>query len=715
MHTSSSPFVRVGRLLLLLLIGSALPVMAAAADEPAFTLARFLEVPVLVSPSVSPDGSQVAWLNTRRNLADDKRVTRLWLGDVKSNQARQLTFIDGGVGGLAWRPDGALSFLRTHDGEAQVWINPLDGSEPRPVTDIAGGVGAYWWSPDGQYLAVLADPAPDEQDDEDEAEEAEEGEELEKDADSDPLAADIYQVPDDRQDWEVRNRLEHPEDYQQVWVVAVGPNGPCSETEPRQLTFDPWNPQHIAWSPDGKTLAVTYNPRFSSLIDEDQQVALIEVASGEATIISDPLRHASHAAFSPDGKKLAFFTDRDEQYRAYLNLKDIVVRNLADGKTTVVTGSTQLTLGGTGSTPEEAPVWDRDNRHLYIRTADGTNLDLYEVDTRKQTLRPLTDLDGNMVGMSLAGGTLAYLETALDEPGTLFVGRPGKKMKAMASVNDAVAAYDLDHPRKLRLPGYDGGFVEGFLFLPPGATMDQKLPAIIEMHGGPYYRYGNAWTTRYPWQVLAKQGFAVMIVNPRGGTAYGADFLRGVYRNFGTNDFKDIMAAVDELVDRGVIDPDRLGFTGYSYGGLMTDVVVSRTDRFKAAVSIAGIWNYVSAMGQNNSQLLIDSYDHPWDKDLQLMWQHSPASRANRIVTPTLIMHGTDDEPVDPRQSIEMFTYLQLNDTPSRLVLYPGEGHGINKPSHMIDYETRELQWFRHYVLGQEDAVGADDPVPVEK
>jgi len=142
--------------------------------------------------------------------------------------------------------------------------------------------------------------------------------------------------------------------------------------------------------------------------------------------------------------------------------------------------------------------------------------------------------------------------------------------------------------------------------------------------------------------------------------------------------------------------------------------VVSRTDRFKAAVSIAGIWNFVSAMGQNNSQLFIDSYRRPWDEDLQRMWEHSPASRAGDITTPTLVMHGLDDEPVDPRQSIEMFHYLQLNGVPSRLVLYPGEGHGINRPSHMIDYQTRELEWFRHYVLGVQDAAGAEPPLPVE-
>ena len=175
------------------------------------------------------------------------------------------------------------------------------------------------------------------------------------------------------------------------------------------------------------------------------------------------------------------------------------------------------------------------------------------------------------------------------------------------------------------------------------------------------------------------------------------------------------MSACDALIERGIADPDRMGFTGYSYGGLSTNNVVSRTDRFRAAVSIAGIFNYVSAMGQSNPQLFIDSYRQPWAGDLQRMWEHSPVSRAGNLVTPTLVMHGTEDLPVDPRQSIELFSYLQLNGAPSRLVLYPGEGHGINRPSHMLDYETRELAWFDHYLLGDEDAEGAAMPEPVEE
>ncbi|MCB1183136.1 S9 family peptidase [bacterium] len=683
------------RMLLPLLLLLAVP-DTATADEPGptdFDLARFLEVPQLVSPAVSPDGAHVAWRWTRRVLADDDRETFLYLGEVKSRAVRQLTFTDVGTGGLAWRPDGSLTFLRTLEDASQVWVNPLDGSEPRPVTAVPGGVHEYWWSPDGQWLAVLADPAA---------------------PDTTAAAGDASgPVPAERRDWTVYDRLEQPDAYAQLWLVPAT-DGAHAGVEPRQLTAAPLHPYHVAWSPDGATLAVTYNERFSSLVDEEQRVGLLDVAGGTLEPITPATRHSSLAAFSPDGRQLAWYTDRDEDLRAYLNLKDVVVRDLASGTTRVLTGATAATLGGYGSTPGTAPCWDPQGRSLYVPGAEGTDLDLYRIDVRRGAIERVTDLDGSLSEFTAAGGVMAWVETALDRPGALMVGKLGGKAEEIASVNDAVAAFDLPRARKLALPGADGVTVEGFLFLPPGAGENDRLPGIVEMHGGPFSRYGDAWTTRYPWQVLAKNGFAVFILNPRGGTGYGLEFQRGVYRNYGTDDFRDIMAAVDELVARGTMDPDRLGFTGYSYGGLTTNNVVSRTDRFKAAVSIAGIWNYTSAMGQNNPQLFIDGYRRPWDDDLQRMWEHSPASRAGSITTPTLVMHGLDDEPVDPRQSVEMFTYLQLNGVDSRLVLYPGEGHGINRPSHMIDYQTRELAWFRHYLLDDAEAEGPEPAVPVE-
>jgi dipeptidyl aminopeptidase/acylaminoacyl peptidase len=660
-----------------------------------FTLEAFLEVPVLTSPRLSPDGQQVAYLHSQRSVAEDRRERQLWIAAVGEGEPQRITYDESAIYSIAWRPGGGLSYISDRGEAPQVWFNPLDGSEPRPVTDLSQGVSAFWWSPDGTRLAVLA--SIDEEDEDESAMEAE------------------AEEPDQEGDWIVYDRLEHPDEYPQLWILSASAEGP-GEEQPRRLTSPPLYAKHVAWSPDGATIALTYKALFSGLVDEDDRIALVDVASGEFETFTPDDRHSSLAAFSPDGSRLAFFTDRHAELRAYLNLKDVVVRELSSGDQEVLTVDSQLTLGGYGSTPDTAPVWSADGRDLYVLGAEGTSLDLYRVGTHGGSLVPVTRLKGNIGGVTLAAGMLAYTESELHRPGALWVRslEEGSQARKVDDTDGSVAEFGLQAPRKLALPGHDGFTVEGFLFLPPSAPPDTAHPTVVEMHGGPYSRYGNAWTSRYPWQVLAHNGFAVFIANPRGGTAYGERFLRGVYRNFGTDDCLDLLAAVDALVEQGIADPERLGFTGYSYGGLMTNAIISRSDRFKAAVSIAGVFNYVSAVGQNNPQLFIDSYRQPWSGDLQRLWEHSPASRVHHIRTPTLIMHGVEDEPVDPRQSKELFTYLQLNATPSRLVLYPGEGHGINLPSHMLDYQTRELQWFRHYLLGDDEAAGAEEPVPVE-
>ncbi len=667
----------------------------ATEDSPSLSIEAFLEIPTLLDPLLSPDGSQAVFLRRQRSLEKDETTRQAWLAHLESGRLQRLSYSADSPHDLAFRPDGSLSFLAPFEDVDQVFLNPLDGTEPHPITEIEGGVSAYWWSPDGSRLALLAKGAEEEPVDE------------------------AAETNEDREDWEVFDRLEHPEEYPQLWIVTPRADGDSDgnpQEAPRQLTEAPIHAYHAAWSPDGTSIALTYNRRFSSLVDEDQSVALIDVKSGRLEQISPDDSHASMAAFSPDGKRLAYYQDRERELRTYLNLKDLVILNLDSRQRRVLTRETEMCLAGSSSTPRTPPRWSVDGKSLFLRAAKRTTLDLYRLDADSGRMARVTTLPGEMSSFDIVGNTLIYHEHELHRPGSIWVRslEDGAEARLVASTDDAVKDFALQAPRKLLLAGHEGGFVEGFLFLPKGPKDKSGYPTIIEMHGGPYSRYGNYWTTRYPWQVLANEGFAVFIANPRGGTGYGQEFRQGNYRNFGTDDYLDLMAATDDLIKRGIADEKRLAFTGYSYGGLMTNVVISRTTRFKAAVSIAGIYNYVSAMGQSNPQLIIDGYRQPWAGDLQRLWEHSPASRADRIRTPTLVMHGTDDKPVDPRQSIELFSYLQLNGVPSRLVLYPGEGHGINRPSHMLDYESRELAWFRHYLLGDETAQGAEEPLPVE-
>jgi len=231
-----------------------------SAEDTTYTIESFLQVPWLSSPVVSPDGENVVWQKRWRDLEEDTYEREVWMSDAKGGNPRRVTYDDGVRGALGWRPDGALTYLANRGESTQVWVNPLDGTEPRAVTNLPDGVHAYWWSPDGTRLAVLAPPK-------EEGSDEEEG--------------------DDKADWIVHDRLEHPEEYDQLWIVPVGVDGPSDE-DPVQLTFAPLYPSHAAWSPDGATLAVTYNERFSSLVCEEQRVGLIPADGGDLRLVSDP-------------------------------------------------------------------------------------------------------------------------------------------------------------------------------------------------------------------------------------------------------------------------------------------------------------------------------------------------------------------------------------------------------------------------------------------
>ena len=232
-------------------------------------------------PQLSPDGGRVAYLRSQIDIAADKRQRQIWMADTAGGGVRRISWGDDRPYSLDWSPSGALSFISSRGGSPQVWINPLDGSEPRAVTDLEQGVAGYWWTPDGNRLAVLATKEDDNAGDLDEV--SQEGE-----ADADAADGTVF------------DRLEDPEEFPQLWVVSVTEDG-TGKDEQKRLTTPPINALGAAWSPDGATIALTYNPRFSGLVDEEQRVALVDVASGAMTTISPLDRHASMASFSPTG------------------------------------------------------------------------------------------------------------------------------------------------------------------------------------------------------------------------------------------------------------------------------------------------------------------------------------------------------------------------------------------------------------------------------
>ena len=640
------------------------------------TIKDFLNIPGYGSGVLSPDANLMVFTKSIKNFDENKNITQLWVKNLKTKKIYQLTKGNKSSYTPHFAKSGNLYFISSRSGSPQLYVNKFDGAEPCKLTNFKQGISGYFISDDESKILILATPEKKEK-------------------------------KDKKQDWIVYDRIENPEEYPQLWLIEKG-------KEPVMITKPPFYVYYASFSKDLNKIAITYNPRFSSLVDEDQKIGIYDIKTKKFEKIGLPNRHNSYAIFSPDNKKIAFYADRKEERRAYQNMKDIFVLDIKTGKIKNLTEKCQATIGGPMSTPTFPLKWSADSKNIYFVAAYKTTMDLYKVNIKTKKITNITKFKGNLAGITFTGNKGIVKESFLDNPGIYYtINLKNHKMKKIYDLSFLIKDYDMVKPQKITFKAKDGFEYDGFLFL-PAEKMEGKYPAIIEMHGGPYYRYGNAWTGRYPWQVFAQHGFAVCIINPRGGTGYGEKALQACYNGFGVKDYEDLMNAVDYLIEKNIIDPERMGFTGYSYGGFSTNNVISRTTRFKAAVSIAGLWNMASAFGQNNPQLLIDSYDRAYNKSLQKLWEDSPASRAAKIKTPTLIIHGLADQAVDPRQAIEMFTYLQLNNVPSRLVLYPNEPHGISIPSHYLDYLTREFEWFKHYLLNDNKAKGACKPLPVE-
>jgi dipeptidyl aminopeptidase/acylaminoacyl peptidase len=300
-------------------------------------------------------------------------------------------------------------------------------------------------------------------------------------------------------------------------------------------------------------------------------------------------------------------------------------------------------------------------------------------------------------------GEIAVLESTPQRPPEISAvsaeGGAGS-LRRLTTTNDAfLAGIRLGEVKRFQATSADGTKIDAFLTLPPGAKPGVRLPTILRIHGGPTAQYDTSFQTE--WQMLAAHGFAVVAANPRGSMGYGSAFSRAIWADWGNKDYQDVMAAVDGAIAMGVADPDRLGVGGWSYGGILTDHVLTRTQRFKAATSGASEVNYLANYGT-------DHYQKEWEAELGLPWQHpeawtriSPFFRVDKITTPTLILGGAEDVNVPLLNAEQLYQALRRLGRDTELVIYPGQSHGISKPSYQKDRYERYLAWYGKYLKGE--------------
>ncbi len=653
-----------------LVAGATLAFAAAAAEPARFTVDDLVRLAAVSDLDLSPDGEWVVYSVGEANLEEDATHYDLWRARWDGSGKRALTrTADADESEPAVSPDGKwIAFLSDRGGEdakTQVWVMPSDGGEAEALTNFPGGVSDFDWAPDSARLAVIAsDP------------ERAEGEEEPKKPE--PIVIDRHYFKEDYVGW-LSDKREH------LYLFDV------ASRKATQLTRGAHDQHLPAWSPDGTRIAFVTKRGADPDRHSNWDLYVIEAreAAAERQLTrfpgadNDP-SWESRPAWSPDGRKIAYVSGGEDKWIYYAPWSLAVVD--------VESGAVTRPAGADGF--HTKPQFTADGKALLALVEGSRVTHVSRIDLATGAVSALTGgprfdyaFDAAANGrVAVLGGDALHPHRIQTAEGTVI-----------ADHNEWLKDRQLAATEEITVRSADGTSIDGFLVKPVDYVAGRRYPTILRIHGGPVYQFSHEFME--DWQVFAANGYAVIGVNPRGSSGRGFDFARAIYADWGVKDTADVLAAVDHAVKIGVADPGRLGLGGHSYGGILTDQVIARDPRFKAAVSSAGAANFLGTWG-------VDMYIREYEQELGLPWRDRkayervsfPFFHADRIRTATLfICHELDDN-VPCVGSMQMYQALRTLGVPTRLVIYPGEHHGLTIPSYIKDKMQRMLDWYGLYL-----------------
>lgn len=665
-----------------------LPALALVLLLPALALAQrpmsitdLISLPVVSGPQLSPDGSQVAFVQADADWKANKRISHIWRAKTDGSETVQLTFGTDGESAPRWSPDGrTLAFVARRNGAevAQIHLLSMDGGEAQALTAHKTAAGDPAWSPDGNYLYfVAADPKSDEQ-----------------------LARE--KVKDDV--------FAFDENFQQrhLWRIDVATK---AET---QLTRGDFSVLSYEIARDGSKVAHHRAPTPLFGDAEKGEVWLMNADGSGATALTKNSVTENGASLSPDGSQVLFLSQANDRFETYYNANLFVMP--AGG------GAARDLTKDFGNEVTDA-AWSKDGRTIYFVANMGVHSQIFEMPAAGGTPKAITSGNHAIGGWTYAPATGRHVFTK-DDPanaGDVFTTTTG----AIAQVSHVFDRYTKDFrvPRqeKVSWKGADGVAVEGMLFYPLDYQQGQRYPLVVQTHGGPQAsdKFGFGRWSNYT-QVLTAKGYVVLQPNYRGSTGYGDPFLRDMVGHYFVNAHLDVMTGVDHLIAIGLVDGDRMAKMGWSGGGHMTNKIITFTNRFKAAASGAGAANWISMYAQSD----VRTYRTPWfggtpwqaNAPIAAYWDHSPLKDVAKVTTPTIFLVGQEDVRVPPPQSIEMYRALKSLGVPTHLYMAPREPHGWGELRHELFKVNVELDWFERHVTKRpytwERAPGDDQKAP---
>ncbi|MEE2692179.1 MAG: S9 family peptidase [Pseudomonadota bacterium] len=648
-----------------LLIAAAFFAGQAAAQPSLITVDDIHRIADLSEPVFSPDGSAVYYTVSTHNLKADETVSDIWRVGPQGGEPENVT---GTTGASEWRAqlsaDGAWLAYLSDAGKAetaQVWIRRTKGGKARQVTHAPGGVSDFALSPDGGRLLFIAETGA--------------GVGVPDGETAPPIVIDRFKFKEDYRGYLADNR-------QHVFLAGV------KDGKAFQLTsgaFDHWMP---GWSPDGALISFVSKRRADPDRNNDYDVFVMPPEPGaEPRPLGDyvgadnDVDFESRPAWSPDSKRLAWVRFNEDKW-IYYSPSELVVGDVETGETRDVARVDRWFY---------SPQWSADGKALYALVEGDSVMHLARIDLATDAVEELTE--GPRYAYGFAIGPEDERIVLDGDPSRPYELRAlGPAPRALTHHNDWLDGRRLG--RTSPVSATSGGVeIHGLLVTPPDYDGSSPLPLIVRVHGGPVYQFSNEFM--FDWQVYAAHGYAVLGVNPRGSSGRGFDFARAIYADWGNADVKDVHALADEVVRMGVGDGDRMGVGGWSYGGILTDYLIASDARFRAAVSGAGMANFLGGYGA-------DQYAREYEFELGQPWRDFktwrkvsyPFYEADRIKTPTLFVCAAADMNVPCIGSEQMYQALRSLDIETRLVIYPGENHGLTVPSYLADRMQRSLDWY---------------------
>lgn len=637
------------------------------------------------SPVVSPDGEWVAYTVSTPATPDKKGSTRIWMvGSSGAGPPIPMTAEGYSASNPEWSPDGQyLSFMasRGDSAETQVWILDRRLGEGQQLTDEKWGINGYEWSPDAtRILLTIRDPDP-----------VDTLPEHKKPEKTPPWEIDRLQFKRDRVGYLTGDR------HTRLYVFDV------ATRKTTRITSGDYDAGSPAWSPDGTKVAFvanrTENPDANANTDiwvvgadnTDQGATLVQVTTNPGG--------DGQPAWSPDGEWIAHVTSREPEIIWYDVNELAVARADGSGELRVLTEGLDRNVSG--------PRYARDGRSIFVRLEDSAENHLARVDVRNGQLRRPVSGKLSVGGFDLGPRDEVFVGVSrTDLPGEIFA-LSGGELEPLTTVNeDFLEEVRLGRVFDATFPSADGTEIEGLFYLPPGYTEGLKYPTLLRIHGGPVSQYSHSFN--FEAHLFAANGYVVVTTNPRGSSGYGQDFSHAIWADWGNKDYQDVMAGVDYALREGWSDADRLGVGGWSYGGILTDHVITKTDRFKAAITGASEVLYVTNYGHDHYQL-------QWEKELGLPWENreaweriSPFNQVEKITTPTLIMGGEKDWNVPINNGEQLYQALRRMGKTTQLVVYPGQSHGLSVPEYQVDRYQRYLDWYDKYVKQLDEPVAQE-------